>query len=253
MALRISFDRVAHAYDATRSLPPALAASVADLLARRLGEGRFLEFGVGTGRWARPLQARGVRVVGVDIAARMLATGRARGLTDAFRADAARLPFRDAAFDGTMSQHLLHLVPDWPSVLLEAVRVGTGRYRSVVELAEERPDLSDEYSRRLTALGWSHKAPGLPERELFRTLPPTEAVAAGEASYRVAVADQLRPLAERMFRYTWDVPEELHREVLDALATEHGGGTVEGHVRIVVAEWERGALEAFARASAARA
>src|SRR6266540_2163748 len=110
MAERISFDRVADVYDETRGLPPTLLAKTVSLLAAELEGKRVLEIGVGTGRYAVPLQKSGVRVIGVDIAPKMVAVGLEKGLRDVVFADGARLPFRAGAFDAVTSNHLLHLV-----------------------------------------------------------------------------------------------------------------------------------------------
>src|SRR3990170_2085303 len=113
MAERISFDRVADVYDETRGLPPTPLAKAVGVLAEELQGKRVLEIGVGTGRYAVPLQKSGIRVVGVDIAPKMVERGLAKGLRDVVFADGARLPFRDGSFDAATSNHVLHLVPDW--------------------------------------------------------------------------------------------------------------------------------------------
>lgn len=53
-------------------------AAVADVLVPLAGDGRALELGVGTGRFALPLAARGVAVTGIDASAAMLTRLRAR-------------------------------------------------------------------------------------------------------------------------------------------------------------------------------
>lgn len=72
------------------------AEAVAGFVAARAGAGPVLELGVGTGRLAAPLLARGCAVVGLDASAAMLA--RCRGLEGSglrlVRADMAALPFR---------------------------------------------------------------------------------------------------------------------------------------------------------------
>jgi SAM-dependent methyltransferase len=123
-----SFDRVAGIYDATRGLPPQAAAQVADGLARIFREAaprpRVLEPGVGTGRMAVPLAERGLRVTGIDLSRRMLAVLREkRPALPTALALADALPFPDAAFDGVLLVHLLHLVPDAAATLGEACRV----------------------------------------------------------------------------------------------------------------------------------
>ena len=66
-------DAVADMYDTLCSRSDWLDPTDAvELLARLAGAGRALELGVGTGRIALPLQARGVEVVGVDASRRMV-------------------------------------------------------------------------------------------------------------------------------------------------------------------------------------
>src|SRR5207253_1431659 len=83
---------------------------------------RVLEIGVGTGRYAVPLQKSGIRVVGVDISRKMVEIGLAKGLRDVIFADAARLPFKSGSFDVGTTNHVLHLIPDWRDALSEIAR-----------------------------------------------------------------------------------------------------------------------------------
>ncbi len=64
------------------------------------GAGRVLDLGCGTGRLLARIAAP--HRIGVDLAARMLAIARRRGLAVA-RADAHALPFDDASFDAIVS------------------------------------------------------------------------------------------------------------------------------------------------------
>ena len=57
---------------------PAVVGPVVDFLAARCGSGRALEFGIGTGRIALPLAARGVPVSGIDLSGAMTARLRAK-------------------------------------------------------------------------------------------------------------------------------------------------------------------------------
>jgi len=71
---------VAERYDATlgeRGDPAVVAATVA-FLADLAGDGAALELGIGTGRIALPLVARGVRVHGIDLSPDMVAQLRAK-------------------------------------------------------------------------------------------------------------------------------------------------------------------------------
>ena len=73
-------ERVAAVYDerSAEMFDPSVVNPVVDLLAELAGDGGALEFGVGTGRIALPLAARGVRVAGIDSSEAMVARLRAK-------------------------------------------------------------------------------------------------------------------------------------------------------------------------------
>jgi SAM-dependent methyltransferase len=73
-------ERVAARYDESEAhmFDPAVVAPVADFLAELAGDGRALELGIGTGRIALPLAARGVRVRGIELSRAMAARLRAK-------------------------------------------------------------------------------------------------------------------------------------------------------------------------------
>jgi SAM-dependent methyltransferase len=73
-------DRVASAYDARSAdmFDPAVLEPTVDMLVELAGDGRALEFAIGTGRVALPLAARGVPVAGMDSSAAMLEQLRAK-------------------------------------------------------------------------------------------------------------------------------------------------------------------------------
>lgn len=97
----------------------------------RLGpkdEGRYLDLGTGTGDLAFEIQRRAPDSVCVaaDFTPEMIAVGRARqgtGQPDWVVADAQRLPFSSAAFDGLVSGFLLRNVVDLDASLREQRRV----------------------------------------------------------------------------------------------------------------------------------
>jgi ubiquinone/menaquinone biosynthesis C-methylase UbiE len=128
------FDTISAVYDETR---PPLEAATIEGLRTFLGEHRWtavLEVGVGTGRVARPLLDRGVRVVGVDASRGMLARARTKGLPNLVRGDAYHLPFSDGSFDAALFVHVLHIL-DRPDLgLREAVRVGHGGALAILDL-----------------------------------------------------------------------------------------------------------------------
>ena len=122
-AVAAAYDAGATGYDARQGGRFGLARAArldAPLVAAARGARRVLEVGVGTGRLLAQVSAP-VRV-GVDIAPRMLAQARDRGIT-AVLADGERLPFTDASFDAVLAGKgsLRYLAPD--RALAEAARV----------------------------------------------------------------------------------------------------------------------------------
>ncbi len=73
-------ERVAAGYDAGSAgmFESAVVEPAVDLLASLAGDGRALELGIGTGRIALPLAARGVPVHGIDLSRAMVARLRAK-------------------------------------------------------------------------------------------------------------------------------------------------------------------------------
>jgi SAM-dependent methyltransferase len=71
---------VAATYDETSAemFDPAVVEPAVDFLAQLAGEGRALELGIGTGRIALPLAARGVSVAGIELSRAMVARLRAK-------------------------------------------------------------------------------------------------------------------------------------------------------------------------------
>ena len=85
------------------------------------GGGVLLDVGCGGGLLAPHVPA-GYRHVGVDLSDSALAVAAALGV-EPVRADAADLPFADAAFDVVVAGEVLEHVPDFRAVVVEALRV----------------------------------------------------------------------------------------------------------------------------------
>ncbi|HEY6408647.1 MAG TPA: class I SAM-dependent methyltransferase, partial [Ktedonobacteraceae bacterium] len=71
----LSFDPVAHAYDASRGYPEGVARQIAAGIAaavKATPQTKFLEIGIGTGRIAYPLASLGHNYTGVDISEKMV-------------------------------------------------------------------------------------------------------------------------------------------------------------------------------------
>ncbi|HET7483181.1 MAG TPA: methyltransferase domain-containing protein [Actinomycetota bacterium] len=122
----ISFDRAADFYDRTRSLTAEAEVAQTTLLVKELEGRSTLEIGVGTGRIALPLHARGIEMIGLDLSVAMMSKLIERAGGSAFplvRGDALSLPFRDGSVDAVIASWVLHLVADWRVVVGEAMRV----------------------------------------------------------------------------------------------------------------------------------
>ncbi|OGS50627.1 MAG: hypothetical protein A3K65_08800 [Euryarchaeota archaeon RBG_16_68_12] len=240
MPERVSFDRVADVYDETRGLPPTVLAKAVGVLAETLQGKRVLEVGVGTGRYAVPLQKSGVRVIGVDIAPKMVAHGLEKGLRNVVFGDGARLPFRDASFDAATSNHVLHLVPDWRGVLREVVRVlrPGGEYLTMIE-RRRTVSLSDRYRDIARGFGYADVDLGLHERDFPGLVPPSRVVRVAHHLQVVSADAMLDALDKKLYAFLWRVPEGLHPQIMAVLRREYGGKTVDRSFDLEVATWTR--------------
>jgi len=115
--MTLNFVRMAYAYDRTRYHPPEVSGRIATSIIAPVEESfpepLFLELGVGTGRVAVPIVARGHRVVGVDVNPAMLEVMRYKiaGVgrkVKLIEADARELPFERGSFQAVIAVHFWH-------------------------------------------------------------------------------------------------------------------------------------------------
>ena len=99
---------------------------------------RVVDLGCGTGDLCRVLGRAGLRAVGVDMAAGMLA--RAHTSAPLVRADALRLPLADTSVDGAISGFALRNVVDIAACFREAARVIRQGGRAVFLEVSEPPN-----------------------------------------------------------------------------------------------------------------
>ncbi len=230
------FDRISSAYDATRE---PLEAEAIDRMAERLrtaGVSAILEVGVGTGRIGRPLLDRGFDLTGVDASWGMLARARAKGLARLVHGSGLRLPFRDAAFDGTLFVHVLHLLDDPLAALSEAGRVSRRGTFALVRPGHDRADRGPEGHRArrivyriLAEEGYPvptrADAPWGRERELLTAHPPDELTVVFDRTETAPVTRSLDMLAHRASRHTLDVPDDVIARAVAAARAEVGDAT----------------------------
>jgi SAM-dependent methyltransferase len=239
MSGSIAFDRAAGYYDQSRGLPDGVDELVADRIEAAVAQGgRLLELGVGTGRIALPLHRRGRRIVGVDLSVPMLDRYRAKvaalGLPPpaVLRADATRLPVRDACVDAVLEVHVLHLVPGWRQALAEARRVL--RPGGVVLVGRGGGDHGDgpreRVRRRFRELaaaaggGGHHHVGAEDDAEKVEALVALggrpEELEPVSWEEQEAYAQALETVEGRVFSYQWRLPDEVWRAAVTRLRAE---------------------------------
>jgi SAM-dependent methyltransferase len=224
----VVFDPSVADYDRTRALPEDVREALTEVLAAEL-EGRdpVVEVGVGTGRIALLLVERGVRLIGIDLSAAMLAQLRANaGGAMPFplaRADAIRLPIRSGSVGAALAVHVLHLIRPWRAAVAEMVRIV--RPGGVV-LVDPGGSGSAEgrafHDRFVELLGDVVRPIGLEHGELGaldeamgelgltgRDLPPVERIE------RETWGDYLRKIRDGRLSWTWRVPPEERRRAVE--------------------------------------
>ncbi len=241
MSHTISFDRAVDIYDATRSLPPKVMADVVEGLSaalKRRGCRRILDVGVGTGRFASPLQVLGFRVVGVDVSVEMLNRARSKSVGNLIRGDARRLPFKDKSFDAVLMNHVLHLIKEWREALKEIRRAAENALFSVTAIFPEIDSPQKAYEERLLETGWPAIHPGIHERDLVNVLPPSESAYIVTNAEEKAADDLLERLEKRSYSFMWEVPEEVHRRIMAGLRADYAGKRIKSSRDLYVSIWD---------------
>jgi SAM-dependent methyltransferase len=249
--MSVPFDRIADRFDQTRGYPEHVMADILSALESVLDTREaVLDAGVGTGRFALPLQAKGFRVVGVDLSPRMLEKAREKSVADLVRGDLRALPFRDLMFGAAISIHVLHLISDWRAALAEIGRVTRGIYVSVAFEKEDSPAqrIRDYYDEVCAKLGYDTSHPGMRERELPDLLPPDTQRPIIQHEHEVDVESLISDYESRTYSSQWTVPEDIHSEAIDAMRERYGNeATAKGIERISLLTWKAERLRDLAR------
>jgi len=254
--MSVPFDRIADRFDETRGYPEHVMADILSALASVLDKQELvLDAGVGTGRFALPLQAKGYEVVGVDLSPRMLAKASDKGVEGLVRGDLRALPFRDGTFAVAMSIHVLHLISDWRTALAEIGRVTKEIYVSVAFEKEDSPAqrIRDYYDEVCAGLGYDTSHPGMRERELPDILLPDTQRPVIVHEHEVDVESLINDYESRTYSSQWTVPEDIHSEAIDAMREKYGRlGKVKGIERISLLTWKAERLRALANTETRR-
>lgn len=196
-----------------------------------LGEcGNVLDVGVGTGRFAKPLQDRGFRVVGADIAGKTLRKNSEKGVANLLRADACALPFRDETFDAAICIHLLHLIEEWKEALQEICRVTLKTMLSITYTTKN--PVRQAYNRILKRFGYETRRLGKGEWELTDTVKPSKQVFA--ATFDNSANELLAHLSQRAYSSQWQIPEDVNKKVVDELKQEFSDKVFPAELRVLV-------------------
>ena len=125
VATRDAYERYAEHYAHHRSDRSAIRPVVEQFVAMLPGGAHVLDVGCGPGVDTGSLALRGVRTVGLDIAAAMLEMAAPHTGGRVVQADQRCLPFADATFDGVWANAcLLHLAKrEVPGALIEMTRI----------------------------------------------------------------------------------------------------------------------------------
>jgi SAM-dependent methyltransferase len=245
--MTVSFDRVAHIYDATRW--SGIPVPVMEKILNAMKEGfrncqSILDVGVGTGRFAQYFNESGFAVVGVDVSLSMMKQAQAKGVRDLVRADGHYLPFRDGSFDGSLMIHVLHLVKDWVWVVREVGRVTKN------VLISEAGDIEgfsarQRYLELRAEMGYPLDRFNDAELGLRRLIRPKFVVPAGDYWTEVDADDEINSFESRKSSVMWDVPDDVHSAIMKRLRTEYGGKKLRRRDMPEVVGWDPAHLRAY--------
>ena len=242
-----SFDNVANIYDSTRwaGVPAPVMKNILNAMRDALKDcPRILDIGTGTGRFAQFCEDAGFTVIGVDISLSMMAQAREKGVRNLIQADAHHLPFRDGSFDGSIMIHVLHLVRDWVQVIHEAGRVTR---KVLISEAGDAEGFStrQKYLEFRAKMGYPTKRLNDGEFGLRKFIRPRFVISAGDYWTDVNVDEEIRGFEVRRSSVMSDVPEDVHRKIMQRLRAEHGGKLLRRHDIPEVVGWDPVHLREF--------
>jgi ubiquinone/menaquinone biosynthesis C-methylase UbiE len=173
-----------------------------------------------------------------------------KGVKSLVRSDVCSLPFKDGAFDYSLSVHLIHLIPQWRTALREIGRVTRKGLISIVsekELcgAEEMRRLYGEWCKRL---GFEVRFAGPAERELPELLRPDSTLKLAVHEQTFDVQKMLDNYEARLLSEQWEVPDNVHMGAVNALRKVYGNvDAFVGREEIFLITWSADRVRAIGR------
>jgi SAM-dependent methyltransferase len=235
----ISFDGLADLYDETRCFDARCFEAALGYITDRFPVRAFpdvCEPGIGTGRIALPLAARGYRVTGVDISRDMLDILRRRIRSDTanppiafLQADVTGLVFPENAFDLAVVVHLFYFLRNWKKAaeeILRVVRRGGCALLMHTGTGMEIPALNDRYAALCAAAGSSLRNPGVNSTKEAADHYRLLGCAVDEVRDRwqwtagIPLGKAIEYIRRRAYSFTVLVPEEIHRRAVQTLLEE---------------------------------
>ena len=231
----LAFDQAVPYYDKSRAIPDWVSRAVTDSiidLGRITPTSCVLEIGVGTGRIAIPLLARGVPVIGIDLSLAMMTQLQIKVVGQNARialaqSDANDLPFPDTTFDCAYAVHVYHLVANWQNAVREAWRVIKPDGSFLVTYHKRDPHAPNVKLRKhLAELARAHgidaRRPGSQSYEELcaelTKLSATHIVEIANWTERtISVSHILSELEARLTSDTWVIPEEVMPRLMPPL------------------------------------
>jgi ubiquinone/menaquinone biosynthesis C-methylase UbiE len=195
----VKFDRAVEYYDVTRALEPGVMREVVKAHASELeNNGPTLEIGVGTGRFALPLDEAGIEMVGLDLSRPMMRKllEKAGGKIPfpLVEGDATKLPFATDSFGSALVVHVFHLIPNWPDALRELLRVVRSSGRLITDFGDKGDGQWDEIYKVFAA------AAKIPETNVGVTEPDDVRAAILETGARELPVQEFSEVKTRSYR-----------------------------------------------------
>jgi ubiquinone/menaquinone biosynthesis C-methylase UbiE len=203
----------------------------------------ILDVGVGTARFAKPLQEVGLQIVGVDISKKMVGKAKNKDTENLLLGEACFLPFKKGSFDAAICVHLLHLIGKWKTALKEICRVANDVMISLFYVKDD--PVRKGYDCLLRKYGFERKRPGKSEQELKNFVTPARLVFV--SSYETRADHRLENLAQGTSSSQWHIPQGVNQQIVKELRNEFAGKMFQQE--LYLSTWRIEDLRAFVEES----
>jgi len=227
------FDRISDVYDETREPLSTDALDKAAEVLIRDGCKKILEVGIGTGRIAKPLFDRNFEIAGVDLARKMMAKARGKGIVNLVMGDANNPPIRDKSFDVVLLAHVVHLLEDPAATFEKLWRIPTKEIIIFVRKREqpgessspaqaEFGDIRQIFRAAAEGLGFDLPSRSWDWRERFRneinllnSRPPTELITIQDSEVVTTLGERVSFFEKRAFGNLSSIPDDVFQRVME--------------------------------------